>query len=170
MTNAFTDNDLKVRPLRRTHRRMNHDGDHRARARAAGQLAYPDHQRTLRARRGQGPRRARSAAYPHDGGPSGTRVTPAGSGMSRSNRLHGRAASHVVVLPRAVRDRARMGPRLIIVSWSTCDCPPALAAGTPGPSGASSGVPPDKGLPLGVVPAAPRHWRPGLTAFAALDG
>src|SRR5712692_7253764 len=114
---------------------MNHDGDHRARARAAGQLAYPDDQRALRARRGQGPRRARSAAYPHDGGLPGTRATPAGNGMSRSNRLMGVRRPAWWSYPEQCENGHEWAPGLIIVSWSMCDCPPALAAGTPGPSG-----------------------------------
>jgi hypothetical protein len=46
-------------------------------------------------RRGPGPPRTRSAAYPHDGGLPGTRATRAGSRMSRPARHVPEMSAHV---------------------------------------------------------------------------
>jgi len=40
-----------------------------------------------------------------------------------------------VVLPGAVRERARVGPGLITVSWVLCDCPAAQAVSGGGAAG-----------------------------------
>ena len=55
--------------------------------------------------------------------------------MSRSNRLMGVRRPAWWSYPEQCENGHEWAPGLIIVSWSMCDCPPALAAGTPGPSG-----------------------------------
>jgi hypothetical protein len=54
-------------------------------------------------------------------------VRRAASAKLRNNIIYGGVAAGLVVLPGAVRGRARVGPGLITVSWPMCDCPPAVA-------------------------------------------
>jgi hypothetical protein len=55
--------------------------------------------------------------------------------MSRSNRLMGVRRPAWWSYPERCENGHEWAPGLIIMSWSMCDCPPTLAAGTPGPSG-----------------------------------
>jgi hypothetical protein len=78
--------------------------------------------------RGRGAGQREATAYLAYLGTRAAAGLPARAPSPFAAHLFGLAASELVVLPGAVRERARVGPSLITVSWMPCACPPTQAA------------------------------------------